>query len=171
MGTKKSGRLIYPLTKGVEITLECPCGSSHSYQACCQPLHDDDLPASSAEQLMRSRYSAFFLGKVKYLIDTLHPDSRQLDDAKMLEQSIKETQWLGLRIIAHKTLSQTATVEFVGFYQDKPIGQLHERSRFVKHNDQWFYVDGEILSTIKLARNEQCFCGSGRKFKKCHATG
>ncbi|MBE9533232.1 MAG: YchJ family protein [Proteobacteria bacterium] len=152
------------------MALNCPCGSTLSYQACCQPLHDGDLHASSAEQLMRSRYSAFYLGKVSYLIDTLHPNNRQLDDAITLEQSIDETQWLGLRIIKHKALSQTATVEFVGFYQDDPIGQLHERSRFIKHDGLWFYVDGEILPSVKLARNEQCFCGSGHKFKKCHAT-
>ncbi|NQY26540.1 MAG: YchJ family protein [Piscirickettsiaceae bacterium] len=154
----------------MEISLNCPCCSNSSYQACCQPLLDGELDASSAEQLMRSRYSAFCLGKVNYLIDTLHPDKRQLDDVATLKQSIKETQWLGLKIIRHKTQNQEATVEFIGFYQDKPIGQLHERSRFVKQDKQWFYVDGEILPPIKLARNEQCFCGSGRKFKKCHAT-
>ncbi len=119
---------------------------------------------------MRSRYSAFCLGKVNYLVETLHADKRQLDDVAILKQSIKETQWLGLKIIRHKIQNQEATVEFVGFYQDKPIGQLHEKSRFIKQDGKWLYIDGEQLPTIKLARNEQCFCGSGRKFKKCHAT-
>lgn len=116
---------------------------------------------------MRSRYSAFCLNKVNYLIDTLHPDKRQLDDKHTLKQSIEDTQWLGLKII--KQSSSSTTVEFVAFYKEKTvIAQLHERSNFIKKDKQWFYVDGELLPAIKLARNEVCFCGSAKKFKKCH---
>ncbi len=117
---------------------------------------------------MCSRYSAFCLGNVDYLITTLHTDKRKVDDEKMLNQTIEQTKWLGLRIIKHKQTGQAATVEFVAFFEDKPIGQLHERSRFIKDDGCWFYVDGEFLPPIKLMRNELCFCGSGKKFKKCH---
>jgi len=51
---------------------------------------------------------------------------------------------------------------------------LQERSRFVKEDGKWFYVDGDIMEvppTIakkpKVGRNEPCPCGSGKKFKKC----
>jgi SEC-C motif-containing protein len=146
----------------------CPCNNTASYQACCQAFHDSKLTASSAEQLMRSRYSAFVTGNIAYLIATLHSDKRQADDETILSQTIKNTQWLGLKIIRHKSAGNTATVEFVAFYQDQAIGQLHERSNFIKQDKQWFYVDGEILDPIKLSRNEICFCGSGKKLKKCH---
>jgi SEC-C motif-containing protein len=147
---------------------DCPCNNATSYQACCQALHDGKLTASSAEQLMRSRYSAFVTGNIAYLIATLHPDKRQADDATILSQTIEDTEWLGLKIIRHKSAGNNATVEFVAFYQDEPIGQLHERSNFVKEDKQWFYVDGEILAPVKLSRNDVCFCGSGKKLKKCH---
>jgi len=121
---------------------------------------------------MRSRYSAYCLDKIDYLINTLHPDKRQGDDWKEeLKQSIAETQWLGLKIIRHKPAGSSATVEFVGFYQGESIEQLHEKSRFIKQDANWFYVDGDILPAIKLARNDLCFCGSNTKFKKCHGKG
>lgn len=146
----------------------CPCNNTKSYQACCQALHDGKSTASSAEQLMRSRYSAFVIGNIAYLIATLHPDKRQTDDEAILSQTIEDTHWLGLKIIRHKSAGNIATVEFVAFYQDQPIGQLHERSNFIKLDKHWFYVDGEMIGPIKLSRNEVCFCGSGKKMKKCH---
>lgn len=146
----------------------CPCNNAISYQACCQGLHDGKLTTSSAEQLMRSRYSAFVVGNIAYLIATLHPDKRQADDETILQRTIEDTQWLGLKIIRHKSAGNNASVEFVAFYHDEPIGQLHERSHFIKQDKHWFYVDGEMLAPIKLSRNEVCFCGSGKKMKKCH---
>ena len=80
----------------------------------------------------------------------------------------EQTQWLGLKIINHKPSAKTATVEFIAFYQDNPIGQLHEQSRFIQEDEQWYYTDGDILEPIKLSRNEACFCGSGKKLKRCH---
>jgi len=118
---------------------------------------------------MRSRYSAFVMGDIAYLIATLHPDKRQSDDKTELRQITEQTQWLGLKIVSHKSTGNNATVEFVAFYQDGSTGQLHERSHFIKENMQWFYVDGQILSPIKLSRNDPCFCGSGKKIKKCHS--
>ncbi|MDH5358042.1 MAG: YchJ family protein [Gammaproteobacteria bacterium] len=148
----------------------CPCISGKTYKGCCQPLHNGEMHASTAEQLMYSRYSAFCLGKVAYLIATLHPDKRQQDDEQTLAQTIEQTKWIGLKIIQYQSEGHTATVEFVAFYQDDPFNQLHERSNFIKENNCWFYVDGEFLPDIKLTRNELCFCGSGKKLKKCHAS-
>lgn len=153
----------------INVSSPCPCCSNQSYQACCQKLHNGDLTASSAEQLMRSRYSAFVIRDISYLLKSLHPDKRQVDDKAVLRQTIEQTQWLGLKIIHHKSAEDNATVEFIAFYLDEPIGQLHERSHFIKQNGQWFYVDGEILPAVKLSRNDLCFCGSGKKIKKCHS--
>ncbi|MEO0825855.1 MAG: YchJ family metal-binding protein, partial [Cyanobacteria bacterium J06642_9] len=58
--------------------------------------------------------------------------------------------------------------EFVALYQAGEIGQPHERSRFVKQKDRWFYLDGEILPPLAPKRSEPCWCGSGKKFKHCH---
>ncbi|MDB2705192.1 YchJ family protein [Pseudomonadota bacterium] len=149
--------------------ITCPCLSGKSYSLCCEPLHNKSLTANSAEQLMCSRYSAFYLAKVDYLIATLHPDKRQLDEHQLLQETIEQTSWLGLQIVKHNQRGNTATVEFIAFYQDENIEQLHERSNFVRQDNQWFYVDGQFLPAVKLGRNQNCFCGSGKKLKRCHS--
>lgn len=146
----------------------CPCLSDRPYQDCCEPFHRGEQVAASAEQLMRSRYAAFVRQHIDYLLKTLHPSKRQLDDAQTLQQTFETTKWLGLSIVDQRQNDDTAEVEFIAFYEASPIGQLHERSRFSKQQGQWFYLDGEFLPPIKLARNDNCICGSGKKFKRCH---
>ena len=132
----------------------CPCQSGKAYKACCKPLHDKSMIANSAEQLMSSRYSAFVLKNIPYLIATLHPSSRESNDELVLKQTMAETQWLGLKVIKSVQKQNTALVEFSAFYQgDADIEQLHEKSRFIHENKQWFYLDGEQLPAIKLSRN------------------
>lgn len=131
-------------------------------------MHLGQKTAADAETLMRSRYSAFVKQDVDYLLSTLHPEQQQSDDRQTLQQTCQSTRWLGLKIINAKSAQNTAEVEFIAFYVDKPIGQLHERSRFVFENGRWLYVDGDLLPTAKVPRNSACFCGSGDKFKRCH---
>lgn len=146
----------------------CPCNSDLLYTECCQPLHQHKRHADNAENLMRSRFSAFKLGLVDYLLDTLHPSKRHHGEREALQKSVSNTQWLGLKIIDHKQANNLAEVEFVAFYQDEPVGQLHERSRFTREAGRWFYHDGLFLPPVKLGRNDPCFCGSGKKYKNCH---
>ncbi len=146
----------------------CPCNSGLLYKECCQPLHHNKSVAENAEKLMRSRYSAFQLGLIDYLLETLHPSKRHPGEREALQESISGTKWLGLKIIDHKEANNLAEVQFAAFYEDDPVGQLHERSRFTREAGRWFYHDGLFLPPIKLGRNESCFCGSGRKFKQCH---
>ena len=72
-----------------------------SYESCCEPLHREKQRAATAEQLMRSRYSAFALAEVDYLIAT-HPDSLKplLQRRKELRKNCREVRWLGLKIKA-----------------------------------------------------------------------
>ena len=76
----------------------CPCLSQLPYSECCEPLHKKQQRAENAGQLMRSRYSAFYLGEIDYLIATLHPSKRRLDERKLLQNTVNTTKWLGLRI-------------------------------------------------------------------------
>src|SRR3546814_3584468 len=76
----------------------CPCGSKYSYAQCCKPLHEG-APAVDAEALMRSRYSAYALSMVSYLLrswdESTRPALREADFDPA-------TRWLGLRIVAHE---------------------------------------------------------------------
>jgi SEC-C motif-containing protein len=117
---------------------------------------------------MRSRYSAFCVGNINYLLTTLHPSYRTEFDEAALQRTIQQTSWLGLKVIQHKSGIEIATVEFIAFYAAQPFEQLHELSRFKKEAGQWLYTDGDMLSAVKLNRNDHCFCNSAKKFKKCH---
>jgi SEC-C motif-containing protein len=122
----------------------CPCGSALAYRDCCARFHGGPLhlQAPSAEALMRSRYSAFVLGRHDYLLATWHaatrPASLQADPPGM--------NWLGLELRRHvQQDADHATVEFVA--RSKLGGRahrLHELSRFVREDGRWYYVDGDL---------------------------
>src|SRR3546814_11575425 len=74
----------------------CPCGSKYSYAQCCKPLHEG-APAVDAEALMRSRYSAYALSMVSYLLRSWDESTRPALREADFEPA---TRWLGLRIVA-----------------------------------------------------------------------
>lgn len=118
----------------------CPCGTGLAYDECCGPLHAGRA-AATAEQLMRSRYSAFVVGDTAHLLASWHPRTRpaslELDEA---------TRWTGLEILAVEAgglLAAEGTVEFRASYQrDGEPGAQQERSRFTKVDGRWVYLDG-----------------------------
>lgn len=125
--------------------LECPCGGGRYAQCCARFIDGGELPAS-AEQLMRSRYTAYVLARGDYLRATWHastaPAELGFDDA---------TRWLGLQIRQHVQHDAThAEVEFVARYK---VGgrayRLHERSRFERvppeEGGRWLYLDGTLF--------------------------
>jgi len=121
----------------------CPCGRGAAFAVCCGRYLGTGAPAPDAEALMRSRYSAFARGDVAHLLATWHPSHRPA--ALELEAGVK---WLGLDVKRHRVLDETrAEVEFVARSRVQGRGQrLHERSRFVRVDGNWYYVDGEQLA-------------------------
>lgn len=119
---------------------------------------------------MRSRYSAYVLGKTDFLLSTWHkatrPEHLDLDDAAAVV-------WLGLEILGTQRGGigdDAGMVEFIARYRTPSgVQQLHERSRFVKQGGQWYYLDGEFPANHagKPGRNNPCPCGSGKKYKRC----
>ena len=151
--------------------LLCDCGSQKTYALCCGRYIEGNIPAPDPEALMRSRYTAFCRKNADYLVATIAPGKKDPETLKEeLNESMPATQWLGLKIIdSRREGADRGQVEFAAFYrQGDGMGQLHERSSFLKTEGRWVYVDGEMLPPLKLGRNEACFCGSGKKYKKCH---
>lgn len=128
------------------MSLLCPCQSQQAYSDCCARWHHGPLylKAPNAEQLMRSRYSAFVLDELDYLLATWHPSTRPSD----LEPNPAQIKWLGLTIRAHQIIDEhTQRVEFVARHRlDGRATRLHEISRFSFEDGQWFYVDGEFIT-------------------------
>lgn len=148
--------------------MQCYCCSGLPFDQCCKPIVQGDSYAKTPEELMRSRYSAFCTNNACYLVAThwpVDPDSRP-----QIQKTIDETHWLGLKVIRTDTAKTQlkGSVEFAAFFEEQGVRQLHEKSNFEHRDGKWFYLTGEHLPPIKLGRNEPCFCGSEKKYKKCH---
>lgn len=123
----------------------CPCGSGAAYADCCGALHRgrgaEGATAPTAERLMRSRFSAFAVADVPYLLETWHPSTRP--KALSLDPGL---QWRRLEIVATTrggVDDDAGTVEFVAHYWDAAAGrggQQHEDSVFVREAGRWLYV-------------------------------
>lgn len=127
-------------------TTTCPCGSSQPYEGCCGPFLAGIDSVQSAEQLMRSRYTAFTRGNEAYLLATWHASTRPV--SLTLNQPA-DLRWLGLKIVRTELgqgQDESGTVEFVARYRIAGKGfRQHEVSRFIKEQGRWYYVDGELL--------------------------
>lgn len=113
---------------------QCPCGVG-AYATCCGPLHHGAARAQSAEQLMRSRFSAFVLGLPDYLVATWHPRTRpESVDTEGME-------WISLEIldtVDGEEGDETGIVEFIARHDR---GEMRERSAFARRAGRWFYVE------------------------------
>lgn len=146
----------------------CPCQSARAYADCCRPFHLHQQYAPTAEALMRSRYSAYVLQNIDYVVETTVPSQQSLlDDADMLAWS-RETEWLGLEVLKHvpNIGKQHAQVEFIAHFRDADgaTQQHRELSAFVNIAERWYFID----PTVPLPSMKQpCICGSAKKFKAC----
>ena len=122
-------------------TRRCPCGTGLPLDECCGRLHDGSAAAATAEQLMRSRYSAFVLGDPAYLLATWHPRTRPA--ALDLDPDVR---WTGLDVLATVGGSPLETEGIVEFRAHHVVGgragAQHERSRFRREQGRWHYLDG-----------------------------
>jgi SEC-C motif domain protein len=125
----------------------CLCGTARPYAACCGLWHarhaaDGVLAAPTPEALMRSRYSAFVLDLRDYLRASWHASTRPA----ALEPPEPGLKWLGLDV--KRSAMQDADHGIVEFVARSKLGgrahRLHELSRFVRENGEWFYVDGDL---------------------------
>jgi SEC-C motif domain protein len=172
--------------------MNCPCETALTYDLCCRPFIDGTKLPATAEQLMRSRYTAYTRADVPYLKKTLAPESRADFDAASTKQWAEQSTWKGLKILSTEnglSTDKKGVVEFTAVYEAE--GQTiehHEVSKFRKdESGQWLFIEGDshthaegeehhhhepkkpiVREAPKLGRNDPCTCGSGKKFKKCH---
>ena len=120
----------------------CPCGSSHYYSKCCGPFLTYQKKPETAEQLMRSRYSAFVTENEPYLLNTW-----QLTQRPNKVDFDSKAKWLGLKIIQCKAGLASDSYGWVKFIARYKIAgkaeRIEELSVFIKEKDQWLYVSAE----------------------------
>lgn len=150
----------------------CPCCSTIPYADCCAPLHLGQKIADTAENLMRSRYCAFVLQKVDYIVATTAPFQQHLLDKLAISDWSQQTDWAGLKVIEHtpKIGKHHAQVEFQAYF-NTPNGKdaHHELSTFVHMPtdgvNRWYFLDPTV--PMSVSQKQPCPCGSGEKYKRC----
>ena len=124
--------------------MDCYCGSLKTYSNCCEKAHKNLAEAKTAEQLMRSRYSAFVLANGDYLMASHHSSTRPLKEKKSIVKWAKSVQWIKLEVLEiseGKENDTKGTVMFNAyFYDNGKVDIIHEKSAFVKENNHWFYL-------------------------------
>ena len=125
--------------------MNCPCNRLINYEECCGKIHTTIFNAQSAEELMRSRYSAFVLDKMDYLKLSHASSTVHTFNFKSVSKWTKSVKWLKLEIISLKNglvSDINGFVEFKAFYEeDSKIQFIHGYSRFIKENNHWVYLD------------------------------
>ncbi len=164
-------------------TMNCPCGSGRPLIACCLPLIQGKSPAWTAEDLLRSRYTAFTRGDVDYIVQSHHSKTRAEVKRDQVEEWSGGSEWLGLEILETSgggEKDEEGAIAFHARYRLKSdesgkVQEHYERALFAREGGVWTFVDAQPLkgepivrAEPKLGRNDPCHCGSGKKLKKCH---
>ena len=125
----------------------CPCGSGDVLGACCGPVLRGQRRAPTAEALMRSRYTAFAVRDLEHLLRSWHPSTAPSRE-ELAASLAEEVRWLRLEI--HETeargpFEDAGVVDFSAISKG-PGGRSvqRERSRFVREDGAWLYLDGEL---------------------------
>jgi len=155
---------------------DCPCTSDKSFEECCEPYLSGISTPPTPEQLMRSRYTAYTVGNIDYVMSTMKGKVLAEFDKEEAIRWANNSDWEKLVSIDAPNVAEDAkegVVEFVAHYSVKGEShEFHERSHFIKEKGRWFYTDGFVDShdpvrVEKIGRNDPCPCGSGKKYKKC----
>ncbi len=157
---------------------KCPCYSDKEYSDCCEPIIKGDRTARTAEECMRSRYTAYAKKEIDYIAKSVMPDKQKDVDLKGVLKWSESSVWEQLKVLSTKkgtAEDDIGIVEFIAVYVEKGKKRNHhEISTFKKIDNIWYFDDAEypkaeqfIRTEVKIGRNDPCSCGSGKKFKKC----
>ncbi len=131
------------------MNIPCPCNSNNRYNECCAPFHKGVAFAETAEELMRSRYSAYAMKCYDYLCDTTYKPTDNLKE-EVSSWGNAVLSWKSLEIIKIEKGSKSdkkGIVEYIAIYFiNEGLGQIHESSKFLKKKNKWYYVSGDFLS-------------------------
>ena len=152
--------------------LLCFCGSQQLYADCCESFHLKTKQPQTPEQLMRARYSAYAVKNAAFVRESYAKEKQAENSLSEIKDFATSCRFINLTVLDSGYNDETGFVKFKAhyFYQDLYC-ELAEHSKFIKEDEQWRYLDGEItpVADIKVKRNDTCPCGSNKKYKKCHS--
>ncbi|WP_300666359.1 YchJ family metal-binding protein [Fluviicola sp.] len=121
----------------------CHCCSGKTFEDCCEPFLSGTAFPETAEQLMRSRYSAYVTLNVAYILETTAPKFRKYYAAKSILEWASNSTWISLEIVS----SEEKRVKFIATYLDdqQQLTRHKEDSRFEKSGGRWYFLDGKTF--------------------------
>ncbi len=126
---------------------KCPCGSGCNFSDCCGAIIEGARAANTAEQLMRSRYTAFTIADADYLMKSHHPATRNIKEKNEIKRWARSVKWIGLKVLytsAGTENDNTGIVRFRAlFLENGKVEEIYEESRFEKIDGEWLYLDGK----------------------------
>ncbi len=166
---------------------DCPCGQLSPYTDCCGPFLRGTAYPDTAEELMRSRFSAHVKKNWGYLLKTLCAEERKHESVKEIDSGVTWTRLDVVSTSQGEIDDANGEVEFAAhFHQGDEQEQVHrEKAKFIRESGRWVYTAEQsdveepanmetpepvktfVREQPKVGRNDPCTCGSGKKFKKC----
>jgi SEC-C motif-containing protein len=115
----------------------CPCGSRKKYKKCCKIFHSGLYP-KDVLTLMKSRYSAFAVGEIDYIIKT-SINQRDYKELKAFS-NICDFKRLDILDYGEDFVTFRATI-----FCNGEDNSFTERSRFILVDGKWKYNSGDII--------------------------
>jgi SEC-C motif domain protein len=158
--------------------VNCICGSEIETSNCCARFIDNKEQPSTAEELMRARFTAYAQVKMDFIEQTHNPKLKKELDMDENREWAEKTKWLELQVFNTENGGpddDEGVVEFKAKFDAGEGEQWHqERSFFNKIDGNWYFTDSKnpqqttfVRSGEKVGRNDPCPCDSGKKYKKC----
>lgn len=127
----------------MQVETNCPCGRKKPYAECCGIAHRNIANVKTAEDLMRSRYTAFTQANGDYLMLSHHTTTRELDRKQEIADWAWSVEWLRLEIISAfdgGIDDEEGTVEFRAHFKENGKEKyLYETSLFMRERGKWKY--------------------------------
>lgn len=133
------------------VNATCPCCSLKKYKKCCKPFHDEIKLPTTALELMKSRFCAYAIEKSDYIISTTHNENVDFtNDLESWNIDImnfsKNTRFEKLEILDFVEHEDESFVIFKAtLFQDNTDASFIEKSRFLKVDGKWLYIDGQFI--------------------------
>ena len=120
----------------------CPCGTEKYFADCCGAFLAVKKIPRTAEELMRSRYSAYHNVDMDYIGKTMKSPAADNFNPKDAKKWASKIKWTQLEVIRSSNNDTTGTVEFRAHYTlDGKMHILHEVSEFIFEEGRWYYTE------------------------------
>jgi SEC-C motif-containing protein len=122
----------------------CPCQSTLIFSNCCYNILLDHSKAKQAIDVLRARYSSYFLKNIQYIEKSMAKNAIKDFDASETKKWMNETKFIKLHIINQEKVQTNENISYIEYKatisHKHTISIIHETSCFEKINNIWYYT-------------------------------